>query len=128
MDQQRLLEIKAKVDLDKHPEIIKEYCRLETLATGNILDAQDYLGSWHLAIVIEDSAPLERKIHFISFKGSNRDETFTDQDYNRIAPAFTQTDIPQEPEQSFKVLKDYLEQQRLKKKQTAPAEEKKQGS
>jgi hypothetical protein len=112
--------------MDKHPEIIKDNCRVESLQMGNILDAQDYLGTWHLAIVLDDSQPLERKIHFISFKASNRDETFTEQDYNKIAPAFIQTEIPQDPEISFRMLKEYFEMYKSKKK-PVQVEEKKQG-
>lgn len=53
-DQQKALEIRSKVDLDKHSDVIKSYCRVEEVGVGNILDAQDYLGVWHLAIVIKE--------------------------------------------------------------------------
>jgi hypothetical protein len=48
------MEIRSKVDLDKHKDVIKSYCRVEEVGVGNILDAQDYLGVWHLAIVIKE--------------------------------------------------------------------------
>jgi hypothetical protein len=41
-------------------------------------------------------------IHFLPFSNSSRDEPFTEEDSNRIAPVFTKTDIPQEPEKCFK--------------------------
>lgn len=33
------MEIKSKVDLDKHDDVIKEYCRVEQTKVGSILDA-----------------------------------------------------------------------------------------
>jgi lipocalin len=30
---------------------------VELLQVGNILDAQDYLGAWYIAIVIDDNGP-----------------------------------------------------------------------
>lgn len=56
----KLQEIKKKIDLDKHSDIIKEYCRVEQLRVGNILDAQDYLESWYLAIVLEEKNESQR--------------------------------------------------------------------
>ena len=44
----------------------------DELPVGAICDAQDYLGGWHLAVVI-DTAPLSRHLHFLPFK-ANRDE------------------------------------------------------
>lgn len=105
------MEIKSKVDLSKHDYVILEYCRVEQTRIGNVLDAQDYLGAWHLAIVIEEkNSPQkpERKIHFLPYEHSRRDEVFTDEDSNRIAPIFTQTEISSDPEKSFRTLRDYL--------------------
>lgn len=58
---------------------------------GNILDAQDYLGIWHLAIVInkKNDKSTERDIHFLPYSNQKRDETFTEEDSNKISPAFT---------------------------------------
>lgn len=44
-----------------------------------------------------------------------RDETFTEEDSNKIAPAFTHTDIPAEPDKSFINLREYLGQFLYKK-------------
>ena len=56
MEQQKQIEIRLKVDLDKHEDVIKEYCRVEQTRLGSILDAQDYLGTWYLAIVVEEKS------------------------------------------------------------------------
>ena len=49
---------------------------LSSLRIGHICDAQDYLGSWHLSIVI-DNAPQKVTFHFLPFNKANRDEEFT---------------------------------------------------
>jgi len=33
---------------------------VEMLRVGNILDAQDYLGNWYVAIVIDESGPTQK--------------------------------------------------------------------
>lgn len=70
--------------------------RVEQTKLGDILDAQDYLESWYLAIVVEEKngPKSERKLHFLPFSHSKRDEVFTDESSNKIAPAFTNTEIP----------------------------------
>lgn len=86
---------------------------------GCILDALDDYGTWYLGIVIDEKSwpgGQERRIHFLPYPNSNRDEVFKDEDSARIAPAFNQTDIPSDPEQNFKTLRDYLDQYRQKKK------------
>ena len=55
---------------------------------GTILDAQDYLGIWHLAIVIKEKNAKERDVHFLPYNNPKRDETFGEDDSNKIAPAF----------------------------------------
>jgi hypothetical protein len=40
--------------LEKYEDVIRDYCRVEQTHVGNILDAQDYLGSWYLAIIIDE--------------------------------------------------------------------------
>lgn len=84
---------------------------MEQTRLGNILDAQDYLGTWHLAIVVEEKSGQykpEKKLHFLPFKDAKRDEIFNDEDSNKIGPAFAQTDIPSDPEKCFKSLRDYF--------------------
>ncbi len=102
------------MDLDKHDDVVRDYCRVEQTQLGNILDAQDDYGTWHLAIVVEDKVgKAEKKLHFLPFKDSKRDEIFKEGDSNKIGPAFAQTDIPQDPEKCFKTLREYY--QRVKK-------------
>jgi len=57
----------------------------------------------------------ERKLHFLPFVNSKRDEAFTDEDSNRIAPAFTNTEIPNDPEKSLQALREYYQQNKQKK-------------
>lgn len=90
--------------------MIKEYCRVEQTHVGNILDAQDYLGSWYLAIVIEElnGTRSERVLHFLPFSNTKRDERFSDEDSNKIAPVYTNTGMPTDPEKDLVILREYL--------------------
>ena len=45
--------------MEKHEDVLREYFRVEQTRVGNILDAQDYLGTWHLAIVIEEKSGIK---------------------------------------------------------------------
>jgi hypothetical protein len=51
---------------------------------GSILDACDEYGNWHLSIVTDakgnGKSSTERRLHFLPFLNSNRDETFKEQD------------------------------------------------
>jgi len=97
-------ENKDRADLDKYNDVVKEYCRVEQTRAGHIIDAQDYLGSWYLAIIVEEwstSTRSERQIHFLPFSNPRRDERFTDEDSNKIAPAFINTGIPNDPEKDL---------------------------
>ena len=40
---------------------------IEELNVGCILDAQDYLGAWHLSIIIDEKTPKQKEIHFLPF-------------------------------------------------------------
>jgi hypothetical protein len=53
---------------------------VEKISAGCILDVLDEYGNWQLSIVIDDSNPKERKMHFLPYHNSNRDETFKDED------------------------------------------------
>lgn len=41
-------------DLAQFPEVVQGAPSLEQLQIGNIFDAQDYLGNWHLSICIDE--------------------------------------------------------------------------
>jgi hypothetical protein len=45
-------------EIQSHPEFVTEasISTVESLRVGNILDAQDYLGNWHCAIVVDESS------------------------------------------------------------------------
>lgn len=101
---------RSKADLDKYNDVIKEYCRVEQTRAGHIIDAQDYLGSWYLAIIVEEwsnSHRSERQIHFLPFANQKRDERFSDEDSNKIAPAFNNTGLPADPEKDLNQLRQY---------------------
>ena len=76
------------IDFEKHSDVLKEYCRVELTQVGCILDALDQYGTWHLGIIIDEKNH-ERKIRFLPYPNSNRDEEFKEEDSARIAPAFT---------------------------------------
>lgn len=75
---------------------------------GSILDAQDYLSNWHLAIIIDDKDARSKDVHFLPFLKANRNETFTDSDLQRVAPAYSKTQISAEPEKDLRSLREYL--------------------
>ena len=73
---------------------------------GNIIDAQDYLGNWHLAIVMKANNQ-DRDIHFLPYSNHKRDEVFSEADSNKIAPVFTNSEVPSDPEKAFIQLREY---------------------
>jgi hypothetical protein len=71
-----------------------------------------------LAIIVDEKngpRQSERWLHFLPFTHSRRDERFSDEDSNKIAPAFSNTGIPQDLERDLNNLRDYLSQFRAKK-------------
>jgi hypothetical protein len=86
--------------LEKYQDVIKQYLRVEQTQVGNIIDAQDYLGNWHLAIVMKANNQ-DRDIHFLPYSNQKRDEVFSEADSNKIAPVFTNSEVPTDPEQAF---------------------------
>ena len=75
------------LDVAGSEDIVDDDRILSSLRIGNILDAQDYLGTWHLSIVIDDGTsatndqPSEQKtLHFLPFMKANRDEVFSNED------------------------------------------------
>ena len=92
------------LDVAGSEDIVDDERILSSLRIGNILDAQDYLGTWHLSIVIDDGTsatndqPSEQKtLHFLPFMKANRDEVFSNEDQSRLAPAFSKQDAVGEP-------------------------------
>lgn len=67
-------------DFTDMQDIVRQTTAIDKLRLGDILDAQDYLGSWYLAIVIDDISPSSKQIHFLPYQRSNRDETFSADD------------------------------------------------
>ena len=97
-------------------DIVDDDRILTSLRIGNILDAQDYLGSWHLSIVIDDGTsatndqPSDQKtLHFLPYTKANRDEVFSIEDQARLAPAFSKQDASGEPQSQLQTLQTYLE-------------------
>jgi hypothetical protein len=63
------------------------------LSIGSILDAQDYLGNWHLSIIIDEKDATHKDVHFLPYAKANRNETFSDDDILRVSPAYSKTPI-----------------------------------
>lgn len=82
-----------KFDFTDMEDIIRATTTIEELRLGDIIDAQDNLFNWYLAIVIDENSPTNKQIHFLPYQRSNRDETFTNEDQARIAPAFQHSDV-----------------------------------
>ena len=76
------------------------------------------MGSWHLAIVIDEKNGA-RWMHFLPFTHSKRDERFTDEDSNKIAPAFTDT-ISSNLESDITTLREYLSMALKSRKEIIP--------
>ena len=116
-EKQKANEIRQKIDLAKHTDVITDaHPKIDSLRLGNILDALDDYGQWHLSVVIEEQ-PGSRKMHFMPFNNAKRDEVFTDE--NKIAPAFTNTELPSEPEKALATLRDYFSQLKIEVKPSA---------
>ena len=118
--------------IDETDDIVTKQLDLQHTRVGHIIDAQDYLEQWYLAIVIEQDDPhsegdaayspaidtsssrsnIKRKIHFLPFaKNSKRDETFTAQDcQHKIAAAFTISEKSDDPLKAIITLREYLKQ------------------
>lgn len=79
---------------------------MENLNCEHILDAQDYLGNWHLSIVMEEKSPTTKMIHFLPFYNGKRDEEFTAEDMNRLGPAFSKSELT-DPDSKFAILRSY---------------------
>lgn len=97
--------------VSKYDDVIKDYCRVEQTRVGHIVDAQDYLGSWYLAIIIDEKNQFkssERLIHFLPFTNNKRDERFSDEDSNKIAPAFHHTGVLVDVDRELNTLREYL--------------------
>ena len=47
-------------------------------------------------------------MHFLPYNNAKRDETFTEEDSNKVAPVFSNTEIPADPEKAFDILREYL--------------------
>jgi hypothetical protein len=67
----------------------------------------------------------------LPYSNHKRDETFSEEDSNKIAPVFTHTEIPSDPEKAFTSLREYLTMYKSKKptyekSNSTVAEEKKQ--
>jgi hypothetical protein len=105
--------------IDQQQDILTQPFTFWETKVGHILDAQDYLESWYLAIVVDaDIGPgdggfkennANRKIHYLPFKNSKRDEILSSVDsQHKLAPAFTQSEKLGEAGKAIGALRDYL--------------------
>lgn len=82
-------------DLALYPEVITSgVIWIDKLQVGNIIDAQDYLGNWHPAIVIDERSEGSKFLHFLPFTKANRDEEFKESESVRTNVAFSMTKFP----------------------------------
>ncbi len=118
--------------IDQQHDILTQPFTFWETKVGHILDAQDYLESWYLAIVVDaDIGPYDgglkenkanRKIHYLPFKNSKRDEILSSVDsQQKLAPAFSQSEKLGEAGKAIGALRDslkwYQEQENLDKVQ-----------
>jgi len=76
---------------------------------------------------VDETTQNNRQLHFLPFNKGNRDEEFSQEDSNKIGPAFTQTEPSMDPDKEFSVLRTYLAQLRHSKPQTSQEEKKHAG-
>ena len=94
----------------------KKIDSIDSLSIGNIIDAQDYLGTWHLSIVCKIQPKNEQeylKLNFLPYPKGNRDEWISKTDVERISGPFVNTDTNRDPEkikENIKSLNDYYQQ------------------
>jgi hypothetical protein len=67
----------------------------------------------------------DREIHFLPYLNHKRDETFNEADSNKIAPVFTHSELPADPEKALNQLREYLASTKNKKQDRPFPEEKK---
>lgn len=48
-------------------DIVRESTSIENLKLGDIIDAQDYLGDWYLAIIIDEVSATSKQVHFLPY-------------------------------------------------------------
>mmetsp|Transcript_9388 Transcript_9388/g.15828 ORF Transcript_9388/g.15828 Transcript_9388/m.15828 type:complete len:98 (-) Transcript_9388:986-1279(-) len=64
---------------------------MNCLSQGTIMDAQDYLGGWHLAIICQIKPDSENefiKVNFLEYPKGNRDEWIRKSEVDRLSGAF----------------------------------------
>ncbi len=64
-----------------------------------------------MAIVYEEkikSGKHEKQLHFFRFQNTKRDEWFTENDDERLAAIFTQSEMDSDVEKQFEVLREFL--------------------
>ena len=70
---------------------LKKLDRINQVSEGHIIDAQDYLGQWHLSVVckIQDSNESEyMKVNFLPYPKGNRDEWIQKSEFERLSKPF----------------------------------------
>ena len=54
-------------DFTDMQDIVRESTSIENLKLGDIIDAQDYLGDWYLAIIIDEVSATSKQVHFLPY-------------------------------------------------------------
>jgi hypothetical protein len=101
---------------NKNIYLEKKIENIEDLKVGSIIDAQDYLGTWHLSIVIKvqpNSNAEYIRLNFLPYPKGNRDEWISKTDVERLSGPFVYTESHRDPEKirdSIASLNEYLHQ------------------
>ena len=90
--------------------------RIEDLKVGDIIDAQDYLDTWHLSIVCKIQPKNEQeylKVNYLPYPKGNRDEWISKKDSARLSGPFYNSESIVEKElepieKGLKQLRDYV--------------------
>lgn len=92
----------------------KEVTKMEDLRQGHIIDAQDYLGGWHLAVVCDIKPNNEEfiRVNFVEYPRGNRDEWLKKTELERVSGPFLNTEELMEKDgpsikKSLKSLREY---------------------
>jgi hypothetical protein len=93
--------INLNLSENKNILLEKKIESIESLKAGTIIDAQDYLGTWHLSIVCKVQPKNDQeymRLNFLPYPKGNRDEWITRSDVERLSGPFVNTDTNRDPD------------------------------
>lgn len=109
----RIVDLSKEANSDVFTEPDVE--NIEDLQQGMIIDAQDYLGGWHLSVVCEikpDNKDEYLKVNYLEYPKGNRDEWLRKSEVERVSGPFKHSEelIDKDPDnikKSLQGLRDY---------------------